>query len=237
MEVEQLNHRISRLQDPWWSREEIEEFYGISSNAENSHLFRFARDWAKVHRHLFERERDGKFNRHTLERIFASLNAVPRKWMALQLGMKDQSLVQLLGKLREIQLTPLKFSDELIAESLKDDLLGLFDEFRFRTLRDHNDWCKRLHDAIFKRFKFKVKKAECIVSKTMKEPSVRYASTFDAISGDPLSTKYSVWVNFGKPISLPPDRCSLLLYWQHHDILHPFLLGTREPEQIEAVTA
>jgi hypothetical protein len=228
MDTVQLEGRIERLRDPQWSPAEIHDFYGITVDVQNSHLFNIMCNWASDHRVPFKQ--NGTFNRHTLERFFASSKAVPRKWMAIQLGMGEPSLVQLLDKLKEIQLIPLKFSDELVAESLQDDLLGLFDEFRFRTLKDHNDWCKRLHEAIHSRFELVVDKAECSVSRAMNEVPARYAMTFDAITLEALSTKYSVWVDFGKPISLPPDRCSRTLYWEHHDILHPFLLGTREPE-------
>jgi hypothetical protein len=42
-----------------------------------------------------------------------------------------------------------------------------------------------------------------------------------------------MWLDFRKPLSLGPDRCSKLFYTENHDDLLPYRAGTQEPRDID----
>jgi len=57
-----------------------------------------------------------------------------------------------------------------------------------------------------------------------------YARDWDAITLEPVSLQYQVWLDLGKPINLRPDCCSTLFYAQERDVLHDYVMGTGEPD-------
>ena len=82
---------------------------------------------------------------------------------------------------------------------------------RFRTFADHNAFCERLHAEIGKAG-VDVEPLFCATSTKLDEYPRRFAMHFDCLTLEPLSTKHAVWLDFRKPLNLPPDRCSKLLY-------------------------
>jgi len=52
-----------------------------------------------------------------------------------------------------------------------------------------------------------------------------YAYEFDALTSEPMSIKYQLWIVLGKPVILKSDACSMLTYFQCKDKLEINLLG------------
>jgi len=42
-----------------------------------------------------------------------------------------------------------------------------------------------------------------------------------------------MWLDFQKPLSLGPDRCSKLFYAENHHALRPYRAGRQEPDDLE----
>jgi hypothetical protein len=179
---------------------------------------------------------DANVNRYEVELFFTQRRLLPRKWMAAKLGMHDGSLELIMGRLEDLGLRRQRYNPypQIVAEELEDDLEAAFPEFRFVSFGDHNSFCTRLHGALERRLDIKIQGLYCATSETLKEEPRWFATTFDNLTLLPLSVKHQVWLDFKKPLSLAPDRCSKLIYAENHEALEPYRAGTSEPPDLDA---
>jgi hypothetical protein len=154
--------------------------------------------------------------------------------MGARLGMQETSVGELLKRKDDFGLIPqYEYADELVLESFKDDLPRSLTSLRFRTFGSHNDFCRRLHAAIKLEHNIEVEPLWCNTSQELQETPVLYANNFDCLTVAPLSTRHAIWLDFHKPLSLPPDRCSNLFFVQNRAILEPFTAGSTVAENLE----
>lgn len=175
----------------------------------------------------------GQWSRHEIEGFMVRSDVLPRKWMGARLGMTVASLDALLAKLDAfgMQRSRYEVGSEFIADSLSEDLVRHVPGLRFRTFGDHTGYCERLHAEAAKAGA-QIDPVFCATSVRLEEYPRRFAMHFDSLTLEPLSTKHSVWLDFRKPLNLPPDRCSKLLYVEDRDRLRPFVAGTSEPDNL-----
>jgi hypothetical protein len=178
---------------------------------------------------------EGNIPRYELETFMQQKNVVPKKWIGARLGMTVASLDQLLSGLRGIGMRPQRYVayDDLIDESLSEELVPNLPGLRFRTFSDHNSFCERLHADLEKTLGIKVQPLFCATSDRLHDYPRQFASNFDCITLSPVSGKHQVWLDFRKPLNLGPDRCSKLFYVENRDALRPYCAGTQEPEDLE----
>lgn len=156
------------------------------------------------------------------------------KWMGARLGMTEASVREILQKKQDVSLAVVyEYFDQLVLDSFKDDLLHAMQSIRFRTFGSHSDFCRRLHKAIDEELGIIVQPLMCATSEALHEEPVLYAHDFDCITLEPLSVKHSIWLNFGKPMSLPPDRSSKLFVARNQEALKSALAGMGTPENLE----
>jgi hypothetical protein len=174
-------------------------------------------------------------SRYELEAFLQQQRVLPRKWMAARLGMEIDSLDEILKRLPELGLRTQRYLvyPELVSESLEEDLITHLPGLKFRTFGDHDDFCERLHAELKDTIGIEVKKLLCDTSVRLDEYTPSFANNFDCITLKPLSTKHQVWLDFRKPLTLPPDRCSKHFYVTNREILRPFCAGSREPDGLE----
>ena len=120
-----------------------------------------------------------------------------------------------------------------ISESLPDDLIRNLGSLRFRTFSDHNSFCERLHAEIDKSLELKVDPLFCTTSDRLEDYPKQFAINFDCITLEPVSGKHQMWLNFGKPLYLAPDRCSKLLYAENYEILSSCRSCRLEPGNLD----
>ena len=188
---------------------------------------------------------DKKVHRYRLETFLQTQKLLTKKWGALRLGMKPQSLDILLNSLNDRGLVlsyyPSDVPNQFVSEKIDIEIINLIDEFRFRTFRDHNDFCLRTHKAIKENFGIEVEPEFDITSKFLTDDQAKwdYAHDCDAITLEPVSLQYQVWLDLGKPMNLRPDCCSQLFYVRERERLKEYVAGTGEPdicpELLEAV--
>lgn len=173
-------------------------------------------------------------SRFDIEGFAVRADVLSRKWMAARLGMKQTSLGDLLANLDKfgMQQSRYELGSEFIADSLRDDLIRHVPGMRFRTFDDHNAFCERLHSEVAN-VGVAIDRLICATSAQLGEYPRRFAIHFDTLTFEPLSAKHSVWLNFRKPLNLPPDRCSKLFYVENRDRLKLFVAGSSEPDDLE----
>ncbi|MEI7921123.1 MAG: hypothetical protein WCJ40_04370 [Planctomycetota bacterium] len=226
-------HRFETLKaGEWVSQEYINEYYGLKWPFQDD-LFEDFKAWAKV----TSRQEDSLelVSRYQIESFMQHHRVIPHKWMSARLGMTSQSLGLLLGKLRILGMHPQRYNVYLgfISESLPDDLIRNLGSLRFRTFSDHNSFCERLHAEIDKSLELKVDPLFCTTSDRLEDYPKQFAINFDCITLEPVSGKHQMWLNFGKPLYLAPDRCSKLLYAENYEILSSCRSCRLEPGNLD----
>jgi len=172
-------------------------------------------------------------SRYEVEGFMSRSELRTKKWMGARLGMQTESLESVLSVLNRIgiQRTRYEVGTEFVAEPLKDDLIRSLPGLRFRTFSDHTAFCERLHAELAK-LELNIAPLYCATADRLGEWR-RYAAYFDCLTLEPLSPAHSMWLNFRKPMNLPPDRCSKLFYVENREALRPFTAGTTEPEDLD----
>jgi hypothetical protein len=178
-----------------------------------------------------------RLSRYELEGFMARNDIVTRKWAGVRLGMSVESLDALLDKIESLgmQASRYVFDTDFVADSLREDLIRNMPGLRFRTFADHTSFCERLHAELRNEVGLEVERVFCNTSDRLEEYPRRFAEHIDCLSLEPLSTKHSMWLNFRKPLNLPPDRCSKLLYVENpenRELLRTFIAGTGEPDNL-----
>ncbi len=176
----------------------------------------------------------GHLSRYELEGFMSRNDVLTKKWMGARLGMSVPSLDTLLSQLDVFGMQASRYivGSEFVAESLSEDLTRHVPGLRFRTFGDHTTFCERLHAELQEAIGLKVESLFCATSGRLEEYRHRFAAHFDCLTLDPLSTKHSAWLDFRKPLNLPPDRCSKLVYVENREVLKPFSAGSGEPDNL-----
>ena len=227
--------RFSLLQNEWCDFPFILDLYGLDLHTETRFLRHF-QSWAQMRGGMEVVRDDREIHRYRFETFLQTLKLLTKKWGALRLGMSVSSLEELLSRLSDAGLVycyyPSKDPTAFVGEKIDNDILELFEEFRFRTFSDHNNFCLRMHQAIEQRFGFEIEPEFDITSQSITTDRTQwdYAHDLDAITLEPISLQFQVWLDLGKPINLRPDCCSTLFYAQERDVLHEYVMGTGEPD-------
>lgn len=177
----------------------------------------------------------GTLSRYELEGFMQRARVVSKKWMGARLGMSTESFDLFLTRMQAVGLRPQRYViyPEMISEDLSEDLVSALPGLRFRTFYDHNSFCERLHSELKRALEIDVHPLFCATSDRIQEYPRQYATHFDCVTLAPLSAKHQLWLDFRKPLTLGPDRCSKLFYVENRDVLQPFCAGTREPDDLE----
>ncbi len=221
--------RLAMLRDgPNVNLEYLKDYYGLPwpLSREGATAFNsFARA-----SHSHGKPGEDAISRISIESFMTLNDLLPRKWAAAQMGMTTESLAAVLARINTVGMLNSQYEvgGEFIADSLPDGLVRHLPGVRFRVFSDHTDFCRRLHDDIRKTLDVKVEPLFCATSEGLHEDPLRFAAHFDCITLRPLSTYHSLWLNFRKPLNLPPDRCSKQFYAKNRKKLLPVLLNKGE---------
>lgn len=175
----------------------------------------------------------GRVHRYAFETFLKSQGLASRNEQAAKLGMTPPSLDRLLEHLPEIGL-PKKYQvyRGIIDGAVGEDLVRTLEGLRFRTFGTHDSFCELLHGKLRAVLGIEIDPLYCATADKLGDARM-FASTWDNITLLPLSVKHGVWLDFGKPFSLSPDRCSKLFYAENRDVLRTYIAGRDEPRDLE----
>jgi hypothetical protein len=182
--------------------------------------------------HGREREpfKDDRVDRWSFELFLQTRDLVSRKWMATQLGMKLNSLTQLLEKLDDLgPAFRYHKSDDLIGKNFGRQLEELIDDFQLRV-PDSKKYMATLHRRVHEKLSVKIEPEFCATSQEVGDVEPEYGNYWDILTFKPISMKYQTWLSFGKWLTLQPDRCSILFYYRNLEIMRPFRAAFDDPE-------
>lgn len=230
MTPQELEH-LAELKGRCTRPEFLERLYGISWPPSPE----FAEDFAG-----WEQSRNrkgcggGLVSRWELEAFFRSRRLLPTLWAAASLGMTPESLRRLLPELPRLGMRRCyQVYPNLIDESLSDDLVEALPGLRYRTFGTHDSFCELLQRTLKDSLGVEFRAWHCGTSLEMGEYPVLYARHVDCITLQPVSVRHTHWLDLGKPVSLPPDRCSKLFYLRNLSELSQSAVGSGEPEGLD----
>jgi hypothetical protein len=221
----------------------VQEYYGLpwplpAELGQNFSAWREGLPTSKRSSH-----REGHVSRFEIEAFMEDTGVAPKKWLAARLGMQVQSLEELLNRIKEIGLRRERYVacdhlidkayDDLIHESLAEDLVRNLPGLRFRSLSDDTASWEMVHREIRSALGVEVQPLYCKTSEHLGESPRLLARDFDCITLEPVSGRHQMWLDFRKPLTLGPDRCSKLFYVENREDLRPYCVGTQEPDDLE----
>jgi hypothetical protein len=215
----------------WVTDNVIEKLYGIKMPDDK--LFGTFQSWSSRLKSRRNVLRPGEVNRHAFESYLQYSHLMPIKIAAARLGMSADSLreiIDLMDSRNIIVLNTRDFSEQLVYETLIREFNTYFPGLQNRIFNDHNDYCRRLQEAVSSELDVTIEPMYCVFSEFLKENPPDFAYDYDCLTGEPVGLRYQVWLNFNKPIYLRPDICSLKTYIDHKEELRPLVFSGKEPE-------
>lgn len=167
---------------------------------------------------------NGTVSRYMLEICLQHFLLVPFPRAAARLGMTVESLKNTLQAMIDAgRMTPsaLSMTSPTVGQKIVDDMHKQFRALQHRVFGDHNDYCESLHHAIQAELGVAIEPAWCTTSRALTPPKNDYAYTLCMISGEPTAVQNQVYLNFKKPLRLPPDVCSRRVYARNRSTLRP----------------
>ena len=230
--LEQRHFEMLR-QGPCVPAEYVTAFYGLPFPLPDDFRTKYE-TWASQRRRRPGCDKEC-ISRYELESFMRKLKVVPKKWMGARLGMSLHSIELLLSHLEEIGMQPQRYVvySDLISEALPEDIIPNLPSLKFRISSDHNSFCTRLHIDLDQVLGFKVEPLFCATSDRIQDYPRQFASDFDCLTLAPVSGKHQIWLDFRKPLNLPPDRCSKLFYVENREALRPYCASTEEPADLD----
>lgn len=221
----------------------VREYFGLDFASDEA-LRRDFLFWMRQRRND-EPLSDETVDRWWLEMFLQDRRLLPVKWAALQLGMTQESFMELRRELGQagpqLMYHP---SPDLVGSSFEQDVFGQF-QLRTRPASanghdplHHNSTCQRIHAWIADEFGFVVQPEYCRTSRRVGHQPPHFAKYLDILMLEPVSPVYQVWLDFGKWLTLPPDRCSLYGYAVYQAEVARYLAGREAPHvppEIEAL--
>jgi hypothetical protein len=213
----------------------IERYYGMRLETRHN-LFQDFKGWCERNG-IRKAAEANSVSRSAWESYLQAFTALPMKWAAVQFGMTDELLIEVLSKLPKESPRNHRIWEGLVIGDLKRDFFELLPDMKHKLFRNHHALCQRLHESIANTLQVHVQGRElfCETSEIMGKPI--FANDFDSVTLKALSLPHQLWLNFGKPLNLPPDRVSKLFYVQNREELRRYLMTSREPEGLEEYEA
>lgn len=227
---EKQRTRLAELRNRFASYTLIDALYGLGAVPAEDVMARYRAWWRRLRGVVGERE--DRIDRFWLETFFQRSKLLPRKWAAARLGMTERSFEEIVdrldleGVLNRTEIEPLSI---LVNEPQIRVFHELFEPTRMRLFTSHDARCRGIHEAVNAAYGIEVEALYDVTSQALGEDPPKIAYEFDAVTGDPVSTAYEVWLDVGKPMSLRPDCCSLKLYVAARDELRAFAFVGVEP--------
>lgn len=161
-------------------------------------------------------------SRWAFELFYADLKLLAPKPAAARLSMTVPSLERVLEFAHQHLGFPMSATGEPgvgIREEFISNLYKYFPGLATTVFGDHSHYCAALHKAL-KEEGVEVDAVSDIGSLQLADAPADATYQLDIVTLEPIGVRYTVWLDFGKPMSLEPDQISIVTYAQFEDQLH-----------------
>lgn len=200
----------------------FETTYGIGPEQFNS-ITANIKMWATRQKARLDPPGPG-FSRWIFESYCSSLGLLPPLQAAAQIGMDVSSLLKVVEWAQGIGLPNevIRTSNGLFLESFLKSIHENFPVLRNMTFSDQTRYLRRIHAAL-REEGVEINQAHDPVASILSPTDIDLSYYVDIITLKPIGLRFTVWMSFGKPITLTPDMISLRTYIEHEAILRGFL--------------
>jgi hypothetical protein len=174
-------------------------------------------------RHASLRDARGRVSRFKLEEFLAREKLLTPRQAAYRLGMTIASLDAAVGyALNESWVIPGLFgvSGVVYRKEIIDHLHRHFPPLARKVFANHSNYVRALH-AAFAEAGVTVEPVPDVVATLLGEGDL--AADIDVVTAGGVGLRYAVWMDFGKPFFLEPDKTSMLTFIRFEKELRRFI--------------
>lgn len=222
-----IDQRIAQLRNDWIDESTLAAMYGLTLT--ESWQRDFIR-WGRLQRRPRDTIRGNEVSRFALENFFQQQKKLPVKWAAAKLGMTALSLESAItalessGRVDAVRAG----SEKFVPENIDQTLIQALPPLQNRIFGNHDNFCGRLHEAISQELAAHlptpIEPLHCITAHRLHPASPDFAYSFCVVTDKPTGLRYRIWLDLGKPLNLTPDTCSFIAYFEHTELLQPYLM-------------
>lgn len=214
MDIE-IQNRLEQLRSENCDVITFNNIYGFNLFSDGSIEIRNQfQTWANsftTKRVVFNQE-NKKINRWLFELFLQQNRLVTTRQASIQLAMSQSDFVKLINIMKNKNMLPLggniNMEIGIISEDTYKNLSRYFSSLRFKCWSSCADYIFSLHKVIKDELLLEVQPIydqACQSSKLI-------ATEYDILTDEPFESHNQVWLDFGKPLALKPDVCSIYTY-------------------------
>lgn len=235
-----IHRRITELQrGEYQERSFFEETYGFTLEALDR-LLRVVTQWDK--RMGRERAtRGAEISRFVLEKFLTAYSLLAPACAAARIGVDAASFGRIVQYARDELGIPIEAIGAPDAAYREDFVMRLHQSFpalRSRVFSSHTSYCKAIH-AAFQAEDVAVTPVYDPVAVQIGEKDPDLSHDLDIVTCSPIGLRFTVWLGFGKPFALEPDKTSALTYLRYRTELQGLVPDyfTVDEEQLKQINA
>ena len=242
-----IHERLEQLKSEWCNIETFYKIYGIDFASNDSCKIReLFLAWANSFPFKRECFKDNNklVNRWLFELYLQHQNLLTARKAGIQLSMTKEDMIEVISSMMSKKMPIsgwwLECSNDIIDATFISNLSGYFPSLRYKLFNDRYIYIQRLHEVIAQDLGIQIKYVEPFYSGCAEynnESGVHYATEFDIITDKPFVSHQQVWLDFGKPVALKPDICSIFTYASHEQELKQYLFSPNSIEKEEVDSA
>lgn len=224
----EIQDRLQKIRPPDWDKDVFVDWYGVDLWGEAKGLSRYLDTWSLHRMHLKDVRTETHVNRIAFERYLKSNNLMPLAFAADRLAIPRETLPGLLNKMASecYLMADSSWNQGVCATTLPENLPDLLPSFPKRVYTNVTSRIHAFHKAARKDVDDNLMMVE---TETLEGGERKPGYNRDILTLEPVALGDSVWLELGKPVSLPPDVCSKRTYLEFREQLDDVRMGP-EPE-------
>ena len=231
--------RLEIIKSRRWFKDQFIKWYGVDLWASGCSPAAQFKVWASRFDDGSNCMSPDDIDRWKFERFLVAREWLPTNQAALQFGMSVEQFDEVLKGLVSKDLIDEKMIDiethGIFPSNFLRDLPKRLPSFPRKIFTSHSSYVREFHVAIKKDLGLHVVLLVCEASRFLGDSPPEVAYECDIITSIPISISHQVWLDFGKPLALKPDACSVLTYLRHESLLSEYSMGGPEDGKLESV--
>ena len=197
----------------------FEETYGVTPEA----LTRITPHMIQWAERAFKKPliSNNETSRFIFERFLAFFNLLPPALAAARIGMDAASFARVVRHAKDQLGVPeqaIGVDGVAFREDFVDRLHQSFTALRAHAFSNHTSYCRAIHEA-FREEGVEITPRYDPVALMLGEPDPDLSHDLDIVTCSPIGLRFTVWLGFGKPFALEPDKTSALTYLRYREAL------------------
>ena len=232
-----FNIRLNAIKQQHCPREIFINIYGLDLWKDASEVAGRFTTWSANSQNKTIVFNDETVDRWAFESFLQQEHVLPLKTAAIRFAMNEEDFSDLLGRMCEQNMLSrsikVDLEGKLLSLPVLNDLDKHFKSLRMRFFTSQASFIEAFHKTIQEQLGLQINSIYSKCSQELKDNPIDMATEFDILTGEPLGNAHQVWLDFGKPLALRPDTCSIVTYVRHQQSLKEFCPYPLEEQELE----